>query len=44
MSNQVRSKMMNRRKLTLSRISLCSSLTIKIMSKRDKMVVWKSMF
>lgn len=30
--------------LTRSRISLCSSLTMKIISKRDKMVVWKSMF
>ena len=30
--------------LTRSRCSLCSSFTIKIMSKRDKIVVWKSMF
>ena len=29
---------------TLSRASLCSSLTIKIMSNRDRMVVWKSIF
>lgn len=29
---------------TLSRCSLCSSLTIKIMSNRDKIVVWKSIF
>ena len=34
-----------RRKIvTLSLDSLCSSLTMKIMSNRDKMVVWKSMF
>ena len=30
--------------LTLSLVSLCSSRTMKIMSKRDKIVVWKSMF
>lgn len=29
---------------TRSRISLCSSLTMKIMSKRERIVVWKSIF
>lgn len=29
---------------TLSRLSLCSSLTMKIISNLDKIVVWKSMF
>jgi hypothetical protein len=31
-------------RLTLSRVSLCSSFTINIISNRDKMVVWKSIF
>jgi hypothetical protein len=30
--------------LTRSLASLCSSLTMKIISKRDKIVVWKSIF
>ena len=29
---------------TLSRLSLCSSLTMKIISNLDRIVVWKSMF